>query len=331
MKTFFHLWIARNREFYRDTGSLSWAFIFPVLIIIGCAIAFSGEDEKIFTIGYYPDNSEVTQFDTLTQTYSTLISYDHLDTAKNRLRNHQIHALIQTNEKILWLNPNSTQSKLIRQLTDKQQSYQIKELTGQAIRYVDWVIPGVLGMNIMFGSLFGVGYVLVRYRKNGVLKRLHATPISPFQFLSAQIASRLVSVVTTNSLIFIGSYFALGLKMEGNIFSLLLVAIVGAMSMIPIGLLIACRTDSEEFAGGILNATTWPMMFLSGVWFSLDETPRMMQNLANLLPLTHLVEAGRDIMINGATLFDVADHILIMLVMGFVSLSLASVLFRWHR
>lgn len=332
MKAFIQLWKARNTEFYRDRGSLSWAFVFPVLIIIGCAIAFSHEDETLFTIGFYPNAEHAENFSVLTAGYSKIINYDDLEKAKLRLRNHQLHAVIETATGTVWLNPTSTQSKLIRHLLEPQaEQLHLQELSGKAIRYVDWVIPGVLGMNIMFGSLFGVGYVMVRYRKNGVLKRLQATPISAYKFLSAQIASRLFVVLSTNSMIFIGSYFALDLMMLGNALSLLVVAAIGAMSMISIGLLIASRTDSEEFAGGILNAATWPMMFLSGIWFSLDDTPELMQALANLLPLTHLVAAARDIMINGASLVDEASHLLVLLAVTLISLSLAALSFRWHK
>ncbi len=332
MNSFFQLWMARNKEFYRDRGSLSWAFLFPILVIIGCAVAFSEEDNQLLTIGSYPAEKSIEQFDVLTQGYSKIIAYNDLEKAKSRLQHHQLHALVQTDKNIIWLNPQSSESSLVKQLIQNNpHNYQVKEISGEALRYVDWVIPGVLGMNIMFGSLFGVGYVLVRYRKNGVLKRLQATPVTAFEFLSAQIASRLFIVVSANALIFIGSDIALDLMVEGNRLELLLLAIVGAASMISLGLLIACRTASEELAGGILNTATWPMMFLSGIWFSLDDTPDAMQQLAYCLPLTHLVDAARDIMINGATLIDVIDHVAIMLIMGLVCLSLAAYFFRWHK
>lgn len=332
MNSFFQLWMARNKEFYRDRGSLSWAFLFPILVIIGCAVAFSEENTQLLVIGSYPANQSIEQFNVLTQAYSKIIPYDDLAKAKNRLQHHQLHALVQTDEHIIWLNAKSTQSQLVRQLIQHEKhNYQIKEISGEALRYVDWVIPGVLGMNIMFGSLFGVGYVLVRYRKNGVLKRLQATPVSAFEFLGAQIASRLFIVVSANAIIFIGSDLTLNLMVEGSRLNLLILAICGAISMISLGLLIACRTESEELAGGILNVATWPMMFLSGIWFSLDDTPEIMQQLAYCLPLTHLVDAARDIMLNGATLMDVMDHVIILLVMGLVCLILAASFFRWHK
>jgi ABC-type multidrug transport system permease subunit len=324
--------MTRNKEFYRDRGSLSWAFIFPILLIIGCALAFSDQDKTLLQIGYFPDKAEVPGLAAINSNYSKNISYSDLEKAKLRLRNHQLHAVVDTESKTIWVNNLATESQLIKQLLENtDHSFLLSEINGKPVRYVDWVIPGVLGMNIMFSALFGVGYVLVRYRKNGVLKRIHATPVSAFEFLAAQVASRLIIVVVASTVIFVGSDLALDLMVEGSRLNLLIVSIFGASSMISLGLLIACRTDSEELAGGILNAATWPMMFLSGIWFSMDDSPLYLQQLAQFLPLTHLVEAARDIMINGTGLIDVMDHIMIMLAFTVFSLFFASVFFRWHK
>ncbi len=331
MKSFVQLFIARNKEFYRDKSSLSWAFILPILIIVGCAFAFSGNNQTILTIAYYPSDSQPKDLSALSQSFSHWMAYDDINTAKQRLAQHQLDAFVDQTSKTIWLNPESNQSLLIQQLLQgNPNNYEIEELLGQSIRYVDWVLPGVLGMNIMFASLFGVGYVLVRYRKNGVLKRLQATPISAFTFLSAQVASRLYLVVASNALIFIASWYLLDLVFVGSGLDLLITAIIGAMAMIALALLIACRTASEELAGGLLNTATWPMMFLSGIWFSLDDTPEAMQLLANFLPLTHLVNAARDIMINGASLWDVAPNLLALLLSTVICLLLAAKFFRWN-
>lgn len=331
MKTFLQLFIARNKEFYRDKGSLSWAFILPILIIIGCAVAFSGEKDKLLTLGYLAHENRAEPMLELEQNYSKWIAYQDAETAIQRLRHHQIHAFIDSEQKTVWLNPESSQGQLIQQLLKQQDQYQIQQLTGRSIRYVDWVLPGVLGMNIMFASLFGVGYVLVRYRKNGVLKRLQATPIKPLKFLSAQVASRFFIVMTSNAAIFIGAWLLLDLVFIGKAFDLFIAASLGTIAMIALALLIASRTDSEELAGGLLNTATWPMMFLSGIWFSLDNTPSYMQSLANFLPLTHLVEAARNIMINGASLVDVWPQLAALLITTVVCLLLAAALFRWNK
>jgi ABC-2 type transport system permease protein len=148
--------------------------------------------------------------------------------------------------------------------------YTRSTVSGRSVGYVDWLVPGVLGMNMMFSCLFGVGYVIVRYRKNGFLKRLNATPLKAFEFILAQVTSRLMLIMSVTTLVFIGTHFLIGFYMSGSYLALLLVAVLGACSMISLGLLIAARVASEEFAGGLLNMLSWPMMFLSGVWFSLE-------------------------------------------------------------
>lgn len=330
MKSFIQLFLARNKEFYRDKGSLSWAFILPVLIIAGCAIAFSSSNNTLLNLGYYPE--KLPQFpENLDQPYSQWIAYNDKEKALLRLRHHELHALVDNRNHTIYINPQSTQSQLIRQLLAEQGDYQIAHVEGESIRYVDWVLPGVLGMNIMFGSLFGVAHVLVRYRKNGVLKRLQATPVSAFTFLAAQVASRLFLVVGSNAIIFLGSWYVLDLVVIGSVLNLLIIAIIGAMAMISVALLIACRTASEELASGLLNASTWPMMFLSGIWFSLDETPELMQLLANFLPLTHLVAAARSVMIQGASLAEISTHLLALALTCVLCLGLAAFFFRWNQ
>jgi ABC-type multidrug transport system permease subunit len=337
MKTFFALIHARNKEFLRDRGALSWSLIFPLLIIIGCAFAFSDEQENLFKVGVIGsvidsviNNSDIAL---LQSPYTRVIEYQDIEQAKNRIAHHQLHLLItQTPEPRYWINEASSQGQVLKLLMAQQApGFQQALIEGKKVRYVDWVIPGILSMNIMFGSLFGVGYVLVRYRKMGVLKRLQATPISAFEFLAAQVCSRLFIIVGASAVIFAGSNLFLHFLVLGSYWDLLVVGMVGALAMISLGLLIAARTASEELAGGILNASTWPMMFLSGVWFSLDDSPRYMQLLAECLPLTHLVAAAREIMINGATLGDVSQHLLTMLAMALVFLGLASSGFRWHK
>ncbi len=335
MKKFNALLIARLKEFYRDKGSLSWTFIFPMLIIIGCAVAFSSDREELFNIGVLDTAQEQTLPDLpfLHKSYSKIIYYTDQNKALQRLSQHQLDLLVSSTRPYqYWVNPASSQGEILEELINNSpQTWQRQIAEGKQIRYVDWVIPGILGMNMMFGSLFGVGYVIVRYRKNGVLKRLQATPVSALQFLAAQLVSRLMVIMAASSLIYFGAKFVLDLPMLGSYLNLLLVALLGGLSMISLGLLMSSRIDSEELAGGMLNAATWPMMFLSGVWFSLDDTPVYMQNLAQFLPLTHLVHAAREIMINGAGLGEISYNLWALVAMTALFLGGASMLFRWHR
>lgn len=340
MNKFLALLIARNKEFYRDRGSLSWALIFPVLIIIGCAVAFSNEQKELFTIGIIANTA--TDIESLGEQaawldtgYNKIIFYQDQEKALERLRHHQLGMVVRFEPQPgYWVNPSSSEGQVLEKLllgSVESTAFSKNTVSGRQIRYVDWVIPGVLGMNMMFGALFGVGYVIVRYRKNGVLKRIQATPVRAYEFLTAQVASRLFIIVAANMIIFAGTNYFLDLTMLGSYFNLFVVCVLGGLSLISLGLLMSARTESEELAGGMLNMTTWPMMFMSGVWFSLDDTPTYMQNLAQCLPLTHLVHAAREIMLSGASLMDVKINLIVMFIMTLVFLSAAAALFRWHR
>jgi ABC transporter DrrB family efflux protein len=205
-----------------------------------------------------------------------------------------------------------------------------KVVTGKKVRYVDWFVPGVLGMNILFGCLFGVGYVIVRYRQNGVLKRFKATPLHAIEFISAQMFSRFFIVLFFTIVTFAGTNIFLHFQMNGSYFSLLLVTALAILCMISLGLLFSTRIKSEELAGGLMNLVTFPMMILSGIFFSLEGTPQILQDVAQILPITHFVDAARAIMIDGASLAAVSGHLVVLAAMTAGFLALSAVLFKWE-
>lgn len=331
MKTFLALFHARNKEFFRDRASLTWALLLPILIIVSVAVAFSGRGQVLFTIGVAPgtDIPEV-----LAKPYIRAVEQSNWARAETKLRHHQLDLLLRgdADNWQYWINQEAAKGEaLAAMLAQANMSAQQQSVSGRAVRYIDWALPGILGMNIMFGALFGVGYVLVRYRKMGILKRLQATPISPVSFLSAQLASRLWIVLAISALIVLGCYFTVDFLMLGSYWLLALIGLVGALPMIALGLLVASRTDNEELAGGLLNVASYPMLLLSEVWFSLEGAPAWMQQLANCLPLTHMLQAARAVMLEGAQLAEVSHHLWILAAMGALILALAAFIFRWGR
>ena len=206
MHKFWALFAARNMEFYRDRAALSWAFIFPLLIIVGCALAFSRPDETLVRLGVIGSEQDIATIRLAAQRYVESTPYTDDARALEQVRHHQIDLLIDIKPESLnyWLNPESASGLAARELlraTDADKNLHEQTLSGQAIRYVDWVMPGVLAMNMMFAALFGIGYVIVRYRQNGVLKRFQATPVSSLQLISAQMAPRLLIVVAARSVL----------------------------------------------------------------------------------------------------------------------------------
>lgn len=330
------LFVARNLEFVRDRSSLAWNLLLPVLIIIGFAYAFSDDNPEKFKVGLVVQGELQEAAAKFRDTrYIKFIEMDDAESNLYKVERHQVDLLFDAASNRYWINRSSPNGYIVEKLliaayADSSVSLQKTLVEGAEIRYLDWVIPGVIGMNIMWGALFGIGYVIVRYRKFGVLKRISATPVTAMEFLSAQILSRLWLLLVVNVVIYVGLDLFLDFRMYGSYLNLLLVFILGSVNLICCGLVVAARISSEEVANGLLNLFSWPMMFLSGVWFSLEGANPWMQKFAQLLPLTHITAAARKIMIDGAGLLDIADHLLVLGGSSVILLIIGARIFRWE-
>ena len=350
MKQIFALWMARNREYYRDKGSLFWSFIATPLIVIMLALAFSSENQKIFHVGVLSVAQTGVGISKPMPAMSSgvfsneptieVITYTNFENAIGKVRFHELDIFIDPGEaRRYWVNPESEKGLLLEKLmlADKSQSanlqilWQRQEIKGQKIRYIDWVIPGILAMNIMFSGLWGIGYVIVRYRKNGVLKRLQATPLSAWKFLVSQALSRLFIMLAVTTIVFISCDLFIDFMMIGSYLLLLIIAITGNLAIISMSLLMAARTSSEDLANGMLNLISFPMLLLSELWFSLDGAPQWLQQFSQILPLTHLVKASRSVMLEGASFYDIVPQLAILGLMTIIFIILAGVLFRWDQ
>lgn len=333
IRRFLAVLTARNLEFWRDKSSLSWNIIFPVLLVAGFAVMFGNNNKAEFKIGVVQAQAQINSSSQpfLQTRYLEFVPYASAEQALRKLQHHQLDLLVDFQRQRYWLNAESPKGYLAEKLLLQAAPTLAKNMVeGRQIRYVDWALPGILGMNMMFSCLFGVGYVLVRYRKNSVLKRLQATPLTALEFISAQVVSRLLIVLVIATLIYTGCDLLFDFVMLGRYIDLMLVTVLGAMAMISLGLLIASRSRSEELTGGLLNMASWPMMILSGVWFSLEGAPPALLWFADLLPLTHLVAAARAIMTDGASLSELSYPLSMLVGMTLLCLTLAAWLFRWQ-
>ncbi|HRD66890.1 MAG TPA: ABC transporter permease [Candidatus Competibacter sp.] len=330
---FWAVFACRNREFLRDRSSLTWNLLFPISLIAGFAFAFSGPGLDLYKVGVLGDTSGWHGSNFFNTRYVRFIPVTDLATALTKIERHQLDMLFDPTGRRYWINDESPKGYVLERMlrgADAGSTFGKQTVSGRIIRYVDWVMPGVLAMNMMFSCLFGVGYVIVRYRKNGMLKRLKATPLRPLEFLSAQIASRLLLILVSTALVFVGTDRVIGFPMFGSYLDLFVVFAIGAISLISFGLLVAARTTSEELAAGLLNVLSWPMTFLSGVWFSLEGVHPFLQKAAQLAPLTHIIDAARSIMLDGAGLMDVSGHLLALAAMSVGAMAIGVWLFRWE-
>jgi len=334
MEKFLAIFHARNMEFIRDRGTLVWNLLFPVLLVFGFAFAFGGGSDTVFTVGYYGGTLEQAgaQAEFFTLDHIEFVQYDQLSRGIERVRYHQIDMLVDLSAGEYFVNDSATNGYLVERLLQGSagELFAKEAVTGRPIRYVDFIVPGIIGMNMMFSGVFGVGFVLVRYRKNGVLKRLKATPVGAFQFVSAQVASRFMIVVITSVVVFAATNFFLNFLMLGSYLLLLLLTMIAVFCMISLGLIFATRIKSEELASGLMNIITLPMLLLSGVFFSLEGTPRILQQVSRAFPLTHFVEGARSIMLDGAGVVDLLPNFAILGGFTILFLFAASLLFRWE-
>jgi ABC-2 type transport system permease protein len=340
LRRFLSILGARNKEFLRDQSALAWNLLFPVLVIFGFAFAFSGDSQDIFKVAWISKTETPAQreFDrNFTKTkFIQFIASPDLESNLGKLKRHQVDLVLYADSpstEKYWINSTSPKGYLLERILKSTETpnrkFEKQTVSGKEIRYVDWLISGLLAMNMMFSALFGVGYNMVRYRKNGVLKRLKATPLSAFEFLLAQVVSRLILITIVTVAVYVGCHIFIHFQMAGSYLNLLLVMILGAMCLISLSLCIASRTASEEFAGGLLNLISWPMMFLSEVWFSLEGAHPWVKNSAQLMPLTHVIQAARAVMTEGAGLHEIQYHLLALGLMTTLFLVSGSLLFKW--
>lgn len=335
LKRIYAIFRARNLEFVRDRSSLSWNIILPVALMFGLSFIFSGGTPATYTVGVLQAaealDPETHRF--LETRHIQFVPVQDREDAMSKVARHQLDLLVSFGEFTrYWVNPESSKGYFVEfALLQAAGTEQVEkeQIRGEPVRYIDWVLPGILGMNMMFSCLFGVGYVVVRYRKNGFLKRLRATPLRAFEFVAAQVASRLMLIILITAFVYTGTSWFLGTRMEGSYTALLTVAVIGAISLIAMGLMVAARVTSEELAGGLLNLVTWPMMMLSGVWFSLEGSAEWVQQSARIFPVTHVLDAARSIMIDGAAFADVLPQVAILGLMSAAFLTVAAVIFRW--
>lgn len=343
MKKLLALINARNKEFYRDRGTLGWTLFFPFIVLAGFHYGYSGRLEPVLKIGTTP---EVVQTMPGVQSFGALpgisLRASEASDALKRLERYDLDLVVLASGNpghfSYSLNEDSEKGKLALRLLMEaiarqpgaRPNLELRPTTGRLIRYADWLLPGLLAMNIMFGSMFGVGYVIVRYRKNGVLKRLRATPLSAFQFLTAQVISRMLLMIVTSFMVLGGGMLLIGFRPQGSLVDFAVFLAVSAAAMISLGLVVAARISSEEVADGVLNIMTWPMIFLSGIWFSIEGASHWVIYAAKAMPLTHVVDGLRAILIDGAALSQVVPQVVVLLLLSALFIGIGSAIFRWR-
>jgi ABC-type multidrug transport system permease subunit len=197
-------------------------------------------------------------------------------------------------------------------------------------RYIDWVLPGLLGLNIMGSGMWGIGFSIVQARTRKLLKRLVATPMRRSDYLLSHLASRLIFLVLEVAALVGFGMLAFGTPLHGSLAGFSLICLLGAGSFGGLGLLVASRAKTVEAVSGWMNVVMLPMWLLSGVFFASDNFPAAMQPFIQALPLTALNDALRGNMIDGASLGALWQELIVLVVWGAIPFVIALKIFRWR-
>jgi ABC-type multidrug transport system permease subunit len=334
--------LMRVRTFLREPEAFFWTFGFPILMTIGLGLAFreEGEPEPI-PIGVQAGTVAEVHFDALAA--DPELEPVRLDSAaaERALRLGEIPLVVGGSDVLVFrYDPAREESRVARLLADAaiqrgagaprpvMIATDADRLPGG--RYIDWLVPGLIGLNLMSTGMWGIGFGLVFMREKKQLKRLIATPMQKSDFLIAQLLGRLVFLLVEVPPVVIFAWLAFGVRVTGSLALLAAVVFLGAMSFAGIGLLAASRARTIEGVGGINNLVMVPMFVLSGVFFSSARFPEVMQPFIRLLPLTALNDALRAVYNEGLGLVDILPEVALLVGWTAVTLAIALKIFRWQ-
>ncbi len=333
--------LARLREFVREPEAVFWAFIFPILMSVTMALAFPRGGTKPAIVGIEPGEGAAALREVLGHEPGIVIRDMPAGAEARALRAGDVHLLVvPATPPVYRFDPAREESRVARLLVDSA----LKKAAGRndpwlareepldvpGSRYVDWLIPGIVGLSIMGTSMWSIGFAIVQARMRKLLKRLVASPMRKREYLLAQVAGRLVLLAPEAGAPLVFGVMVLGMPIRGSILAMSVVCLAGALSFGGIGLLLASRARTFEAISGLMNLSTVPMWVLSGVFFSASNFPQSMQPIIRVLPLTALVDALRAVILEGAGLQGVTRELAILATWGIGGFVIALRVFRWR-
>lgn len=341
MNPVFELTRARVREFLREPEVLFWVFAFPVLMALALGLAFRSRGHEPVYAGVEESTGAGALVDALERAGGIHTRLLSREASAKALRNGDVHVVIVPGEPPVYrFDPTRTESRLARlavndalqRAAGRSDRWPPREdaVIAPGSRYIDWLVPGLLGMNIMSTGLWSIGFSVAYARTKKLLKRLVATPMRRSDYLLSHMLGRLVFLGLEVTMLLGVTRMAFGIPIRGSLAALAAIVLLGAVSFAGIAVLAASRVRTVEAVSGILNVIMLPMWIMSGVFFSSANFPDAMQPVIRVLPLTALNEALRAIMIEGAPAASLGPQIAILTLWGGASFAIALKIFRWR-
>lgn len=333
------LTLVRFREFIREPEALFWVFGFPLLLAAGLGLAFRNTPAEVLSVG-------IVGADRTALENATALNVDAFATVEDglrALREGKIALLVErpTDGSVLYhyddTNPEGRDARMLADTAVQQSAGRNDPVVAHdqlmreaGSRYIDFLIPGLLGMNLMGGSIWSMGFAIVDARRRKLMKRLVATPMPRHYFLFSFLISRLAMLVVEVGAFLGFAVLVFGVPVRGSLALVASVCVFGALAFGALGLLLSSRARTIEAASGLMNLTMLPMWILSGVFFSSQRFPDLVQPIIAALPLTALNDALRATMLQGATLAQIAPQMGVLAAWLIVCFPIALKLFRWR-
>ncbi len=337
----YELTLARLREFVREPEAVFWVFFFPILLAFGLGIAFRSQGEPPVHAGVRAGTGAGEVVSALQAARNVRVRTIERGNEVQALRDGVVDVVIVPGDPPTYrFDATRPESRVARMAVDaalqrargRSDVFVPREDRVEVIgsRYIDWLIPGLLGMNIMGTGMWGIGFSLVMARSKRVLKRLAATPMSRADYLLAQLLARLVFLALEVGALVLFARLVFGVPVRGSLLTLAAVAVIGAMSFGGLALFIAARPRTIEAVSGWMNVVMMPMWLLSGVFFSSAHFPSAAQPFIKALPLTALNDGLRRVMLDGASIAGIAPQVAVLAAWGGICFALAMKMFRWR-
>jgi ABC-2 type transport system permease protein len=338
---FIELTLARIRELAREPEAVFWVFVFPILLAAILGLAFRSRPPDALPVALVAGPRAEARLAALSAG-SDLKPTVHSETeARLALARGRVILVVSAGDPPSYLyDPTQPESRAARLAVDAALQRAAgradaftpgrAEITEPGARYVDFLVPGLLGMNLMGTGMWGIGFSLVMARHGNLLKRLIAAPARRSHVLGAQLTSRLIFLIPEAGALLLFAYFALGVPLRGSIVLLVGISLLGALAFSGLGLLTAARPRTIEGVSGIMNLVMVPMWIFSGIFFSTERFPAGMQPFVQALPLTALNDALRGVMLEGTGLVPLLPELALLAAWGTVSFVLALKFFRWQ-
>src|SRR5947208_4388428 len=335
------LTLARMREFYREPEAIFWVFGFPIVLAFALGIAFRNRGPGELRVAVLRGAGDSVLAAALARAPGLTAALLDSSEARLQLRTGRVALLVVPGDPVVYrYDSTRTESRLARLEADavvqrargRSDPARVADqrVTAPGSRYIDFLIPGLLGMNLMGSGLWGVGFSVVQARTKKLLKRFMATPMRRSHYLLSFILSRLVFLFLEVAALVGFGWWVFHVGVRGSFTAVAFITVLGALSFAGLGMLVASRARTIEGVSGLMNLVMLPMWILSGTFFSYARFPAALQPFVKALPLTALNDALRAVMIDGSPLAQLRTPLAIVTAWGFASFVVALQIFRWR-